>query len=87
MSLDDTFHHISGQMLVASCTLDDFVLSEIGKDEVRRRLAMMLADELLKSKFVVFTQLKDPHDFKTTVRARAFVTPGDQVEILRKAGY
>ena len=77
---------IKGQMLMVSHHYDDFMINEMGRDEVKRQLAMQLAMELLKSKLIEFTQEKDAISGKTLVRARAFVTPSNQVQILREKG-
>lgn len=77
---------IKGQMLMVSHHYDDFMINEMGRDEVKRQLAMQIAVELLKSKFIEFTQEKDVFSGKTLVRARAFVTPSNQVQILREKG-
>ena len=77
---------IKGEMLMVSHHYDDFMIDEMGRDEVKRQLAMQIALELLKSKFIEFTQSKDPISGKTLIRARAFVVLSNQVQILREKG-
>ena len=79
-------YSIRGEMLVVSHTYDDFMINEIGKDDIKRQLAQMLAVELLKSNFIEFTQMKDNLTGRSMIKARAFVTPSDNVQILRTKG-
>lgn len=74
---------IKGEMLLASHTYDDYMINDMGRDEIRRQLATLIALELLKSNHIEFTQMKDQLSGKTIVKARAFVTPNNQVQIIR----
>ena len=73
-------------MIVISHTYDDFMINEMGKDEIKRCLAQMLAVELLKSNFIEFTQMKNKLTGRSMIKARAFVTPSNNVQILRTKG-
>ena len=81
----ENHYAVRGEMLTVAHAYDDFVINEMGKDEIRQQLAMRIAEELLKSKFIEFTQLpQDPFTNKIVVRARAFVVPDKQVQIIRE---
>lgn len=83
---------IQGKMLTVSSSivmlplaraLDQSTLEIKIKEEMARELAL----EMLKSKLIEFTKQNDPTTDTITYRARCFMTPNDQVQILRKNGY
>jgi len=83
---------IQGKMLVVSwsmgmepitCALDQSTLEIKIKEELARDIAL----EMLKSGLIEFTRQSDPTTDTITYRARCFMTPNDQVQILRKNGY
>jgi len=83
--LSETQHVIQGQMLNAKITLTEAqeLTLNIANVEVgmKEHLANMIAEELLKSKYISFTKKRDAsglHYF-----ARAFVVPSDMVQVLR----
>ena len=78
---------IQGEMLVVSLEFDQDAVTMIGKDAVKRQLAEKLAAGIVEHKMVEFTQMTDPINFKTIVKARIFLVPSDDVQLLRKAGY
>ena len=55
--------------------------------KIKEELAIKLALEMLKSGLIEFTRQSDPTTDTITYRARCFMTPNDQVQILRKNGY
>jgi len=84
-TLRETQHVIQGQMLNAKITLTEAqeLTLNIANVEVgmKEHLANMIAEELLKSKYISFTKKRDAsglHYF-----ARAFVVPSDMVQVLR----
>ena len=84
--LSETQHVIQGQMLNAKITLTETqeLTLNIANVEVgmKEHLANMIAEELLKSKYISFTKKRDAsglHYF-----ARAFLVPSDMVQILRQ---
>ena len=78
---------IKGEMLMVSHIYDDFTINEVGKDEIRRQMAELITRELLASKMMEFTQMTEPITGKKIIKARAFIVPSDQVQILRTNGY
>lgn len=78
---------IQGKMIVVTEIHDDFQFSAIPKDEIKRQIALKLAYEMMEKGSIEFTQERDPLHMKVMVRARCFVVPNDQVQILREKGY
>ena len=78
---------IKGEMLVASHSYNADLIDQVGRDEIKRQLALQLASEMLASKYIEFTQMKDRITGETIVKARAFVTNDGHVKILRTNGY
>lgn len=76
-------YHIKGEMLLGTMVYSEAVMRTIGKDEIKRQLATQLAEKMLESKFIEFTQVRDDTQMSVTVRARAYVVPDTQVKILR----
>lgn len=54
------------------------------EDFVKEKLADLLAKEILKNKLCEFTKEIDANRFNVIYRARAFLTPNDQVRLLRE---
>jgi len=78
-------HAIQGKMIIVSFnTIDD--LSKYESDEidyVKRELANKLVIEMIQNNLIEFTQQRDPITLSTIIKARCFVTPDEQVRILR----
>ena len=55
--------------------------------KIKEDLVRDIALEMLKSGLIEFTKQNDPTTDTITYRARCFMTPNDQVQILRKNGY
>ena len=55
--------------------------------KIKEDLVSDIALEMLKSGLIEFTKQSDPTTDTITYRARCFMTPNDQVQILRKNGY
>jgi hypothetical protein len=70
-------------MLPLTGALDQSTLEIKIKEELVRDIAL----EMLKSGLIEFTKQNDPTTDTITYRARCFMTPNDQVQILRKNGY
>jgi len=70
-------------MLPLTRALDYSTLEIKIKEELVRDIAL----EMLKSGLIEFTKQNDPTTGTITYRARCFMTPNDQVQILRKNGY
>jgi hypothetical protein len=81
---------VRGEMITVQKVVGVHELEMIKLDEdmfnqqVKRELAFQLAEQILKNKFVEFTKQQDMHTNKITYRARAYLTPDNQVRMLRK---
>ena len=82
---------IQGKMLTVSYAIHAMRMESIAgldkEDKIKHELARQLALKMLKSGMIEFTKQSDPATFTIIFRARCFMTPNDQVQILRKNGY
>jgi len=78
---------ISGKMLTVKNTFKDEMRVILSDDEIKRKMIYELAKEMARSGMIEFTKQNDPTTDTITYRARCFMTPNDQVQILRKNGY
>jgi hypothetical protein len=81
-------YKIQGQGVYAEHVVSDYSILNIDEPELERmardKLTSMIIDEIVKKKMVEFTKVKNV-DGSIHYRARMFVTPNDQVRILRLA--
>jgi hypothetical protein len=85
-------HTIQGKMLTVSRSIGmlpltrtlDYYTLEI---KIKEELVSDIAHKMLESGLIEFTRQNDPTTDTITYRARCFMTPNDQVQILRKNGY
>lgn len=81
---------IQGKMITVSnaMRMESIAASRLNYEEkIKYELARLLVLEMLKSGMIEFTKQSDPATFTIIFRARCFMTPNDQVQILRKNGY
>lgn len=79
-------HAIQGKMVVCHMQFDDMDIRRLPQTEVdyiRHSIVQKIGEFLIDNKLVEFTQQQDMMAGKTMVRARVFVTPDDQVRLLR----
>jgi hypothetical protein len=77
---------IQGKMIVASCRISSsqtIGMTADVKDKIRTELIHQIADYVLQNNLVEFTQIKDPITLDLLVKARCFMAPNDNVQILR----
>ena len=74
---------IKGQMIIASLSIDESKMAIMGKDQIKQRLAVQLAEKILEEKFIDFTQIMDYSSMSITVKAGVFVVPNHDVKLLR----
>lgn len=79
------YYPIQGNMLTVQQTLSEFD-SLIGDPAMKRILVEKLVDELMKSNYIYFTKQHDPKTGMLISRARIFVTPNDQTQLLKDNG-
>jgi hypothetical protein len=53
-------------------------------DEVKRKLCFELAEELFRDNMILFTHIRHPHDNTVHFKARIYVTPKDQTQLIAK---
>lgn len=78
---------IAGKMISVVEEIDHQVWESRDPKQIKMAMVSKIAEQLITSKMVEFTSEQDPMNNKVKIRARLFVTPDDQVRILRKAGY
>lgn len=78
---------IQGKMVQVMEEVDFQIMESRDPKDIKMSMVAKIAEELIKSKMVEFTSEKDQMGLKVKIRARLFVTPDDQVRLLRKAGY
>ena len=80
-------HPIQGQMFMVSFTASEHLMfntpEAVWKQEVKKRLAMDLAEKMLEEGVIEFTQMQDSASGHKTIRARCYLVPDNQVRILR----
>ena len=80
-------HTIQGQMFMVDFTVSDKLMfdapGDLWKQEVKKRLAMSLAEKMLEEGAIAFTQIPDIASGDRTIKARCFLVPDNQVRILR----
>lgn len=83
------FNEISGKMITVEYAVTSSSISQIAMDPeeyekfVKTELCQKIVHEMYKQKFIEFTRQVD-HNHGVRYRARIFVTPDDQVRILRQ---
>jgi hypothetical protein len=75
---------IQGKMISVEMRLNDSQVIQMDDLELKNRLITKLVRELMDGKCIEFTKQQDVAGMETIVRARIFVTPDDQVRIVRK---
>ena len=78
-----TEYAIKGRMTVASMVFNELKMMSITKDEIKKALAFQLAEELISNGSIDFTQSVDRINHTVMVRARAFVVPNGDVQLLQ----
>ena len=74
---------IKGIMVIASSAYNSIEMVHLNKDEIKKRLAIQLAEEMLTKGCIEYTQGFDPLNQSTMIRARTFVVPSADVQLLR----
>lgn len=82
---------VRGEMITTEIIVNGFDSTKMNldedmfKEEMKKRLARQLAELIIENKLVEFTKQENFNTCETTYRARAYLTPDNQVRILRKA--
>ena len=81
---------IGGKMVTGKCIVSDSQYMSISipdddlKVAIKKDLAKQLAMYLIENKLVEFTMMQNPIDNSRMYHVRCFVTPDEQVRLLRK---
>jgi hypothetical protein len=83
-------HYIRGEMVIVMKTISE--LQQMSADpnfvsNLKFDLASQLGVELLKHGCVEFTSADDMAHMSKTIRARCFVVPSEDVQLLREKGF
>lgn len=88
--MDVQHHAIGGKLLTASMEFPEMEFSFYKnetewKNSLRQKLATQLALGMLENNLIYYIQIQNPVTFATTVKARCYLAPNDQVKILYDA--
>jgi hypothetical protein len=79
---------IKGEMLLASLVYTEYDALNLTeaerKSRIKEKLAKQLAEYILENKMVEFTQMTDHVTGDKTVKARCFLVPSNEVQIIRE---
>lgn len=75
---------IQGKMISAEMRLDVNEAIQMDDLELKNRLITKLVRELMNGRYIEFTKQQDVASMETIIRARIFVTPDDQIRVIRK---
>ena len=79
-----TDYIIQGQMLTTSLTMSPYEAEQMDDIEVKNRLISLMMREIMDSNCIEFTKQQDYASDEVIIRARIFVTPNDDVQLIRK---
>ena len=78
---------IQGKMLTATYTISSLDIKHLPenelKEDIKRVLMNKLIEEMKKCEYILFTKTTDIYSLQNRYLARIFVTPHDQVQIIR----
>ena len=75
---------IQGQMITATLEIDEFQMSHMDDVDMKNKVLNSLVNELIAAKCIEFTKQEDYANDEIIIRARIFVTPNDDVQLIRK---
>lgn len=87
---DDSIDTYQGEMVVAEMTIPDSDAMITGmsaagfREEVKKKLLYLLAEQLMKNKLVEFTSQQFAHSNETKFRARIYAVPDQKIRMIRK---
>ena len=80
-------HAIQAKMFMVSFTASDVLMfdktEDVWKQEIKKQLAIDLAEKMLEEGAIEFTQTHDHAWGHKVIKARCFLVPDNQVRILR----
>jgi len=83
LSFNEAEITVGGKLVGADCTTSENLNDLNVQKSIKTRLAGELAMFMVENNLIEFTQMHDPQSWTTRVRARVFLTPDDQIRIIR----
>ena len=75
---------IQGKMLTTSLTMSPYEAEQMGEHEMKTLLISQMVREIMDNNCIEFTKQQDFANDEVIIRARIFVTPKDDVQLIRK---
>ena len=75
---------IQGKMITAKLEIDERTAVTMDDVALKNKILNMLLNELISAKCIEFTKQQDFANDEVIIRARIFVTPKDDVQLIRK---
>ena len=79
-----TDYIIQGQMLTTTLKMSPYEAEQMDDIEVKNRLISLMVREIMDANCIEFTKQEDYANDEIIIRARIFVTPNDDVQLIRK---
>lgn len=75
---------IGGKLVSVNITLSHSDTINLTPDNIKWRIADHLVKYMIENKLIEFTKREDPIEMTTTINARCYLAPDDNVRILRQ---
>ena len=75
---------IQGQMLTTTLKMSPYEAEQMDDLEIKTRLITLMVREIMDANCIEFTKQQDFANDEIIIRARIFVTPNDDVQLIRK---
>ena len=79
-----TDYIIQGQMLTTTLKMSPYEAEQMDDIEIKTRLITLMVREIMDANCIEFTKQEDHANDEIIIRARIFVTPNDDVQLIRK---
>jgi hypothetical protein len=79
-----TDYIIQGQMLTTTLKMSPYEAEQMDDIEIKTRLITLMVREIMDANCIEFTKQEDYANDEIIIRARIFVTPNDDVQLIRK---
>lgn len=78
--------HIEGSMLTVHEIISDYDIITMDEEKIKLKLCKQLAEEMYNSDCIYFTKQLDVTSNTYIIRARCYVVPNGDIQLLLKAG-
>ena len=79
-----TDYIIQGKMLTTTLKMSPYEAEQMDDIEIKNRLISLMVREIMDNNCIEFTKQQDFANDEVIIRARIFVTPNDDVQLIRK---